>query len=216
MSWRTTAVLFLLLLLLAGYVYWESQRETAPATEPAPVAAVESERLVTGATDEDVRRLDISRREDGLAVSFSRDAGGHWVQTVPTTTQVISYTMEYAAGNLVTMTSRRSLPAGANPLAAYGLDNPAYQVTLAVEEADGRLIRYTFNLGDAVATGDGRYVQKQGDGRIHIVASFVFGSIIDLLDNPPLPEVEVEAAAEESPPPPVFEQQLDTTPESAP
>jgi hypothetical protein len=192
MSWRTTAVLFGLLLVLGGYVYWESRREVTPP-EPEPVAAaVESVRLVTGAGAEDVRRLDVSRREDGLTASFTREAGGLWTRTVPTTTQVISQTMEFAAGNLLTMTSRRTLPAGANPAAAYGLEEPAYQVVLAVADADERLIRHTFLLGDRLATGDGRYVQKRGDSSVYIVAGHVFDPVIDLLDSPPFPMPEVE------------------------
>jgi hypothetical protein len=213
MSWRTTAVLFGLLLILGGYVYWESRRESTPEPVQLPLAAAdESVRLVTGAGGEDVRRLEVSRREDGLAASFTREDDGHWTRTVPTTTQVISQTMEYAAGNLISVTSRRSFPAGSNPLAVYGLEEPSYQVVLVLAEADGRLIRHTFHLGDRVATADGRYVQKQGDSRIHIVAGYVFDSVIELLDNPPFPMPVEEQADEESPPlQPFFELQPEPT-----
>jgi hypothetical protein len=198
MSWRTTAVLFAVLLLLAGYVYWESRREATPAVEaPAAVAAVESVRLVTGVDAGDVRRLDVTRRADGLSVSFTRDQEGLWLQTVPTTTEVISHTMEFAAGNLVAVTSRRSFDPGSNPPAAYGLEEPAYQVVLAVADAGGRIVRYTFNLGDAVAGGDGRYVQVSGNQRVHIVPGYVFNSALDLLDNPPLPEPPEEEPSPE-------------------
>jgi hypothetical protein len=210
MSWRTTTILFALLLIVGGYVYWQNQQDAAPEPELSPVAEVaESVGLVTGAALEDVRRLEVSRREDGLAVSYTRDAEGVWSQTVPTMTQVISQTMEFAAGNLVTITSRRSLPAAANPLAAYGLEDPSYQIVLALLDVDGRLIRHTFYLGDTLATGDGRYVQKQGDARIHIVAGYVFDPVIELLDTPPVRNHEDE---QESPLQPFFELPPDPAP----
>ncbi|HEX6385880.1 MAG TPA: DUF4340 domain-containing protein [Anaerolineae bacterium] len=186
MSWRTTAILLVILLLLGGYVYYESQQE--PQVEPLPTPLPEPERaeLVTATIDE-VNRLEVTRLEDDVSASFSRDEAGDWFQTVPTHTAVISQTMNTQLTGLVNLRSNRTLPADANPLSAYGLDDPAYQIVLATTR-DERTVRTTLLVGNETPAGDAYYVQKRGDPRVHIVPIGVIQNMIDLLDNPPVPE----------------------------
>jgi hypothetical protein len=203
MSWRTTAVLFAILVILGGYVYWQNQQEpqATPVPTPAFGAVAEPVALMSGGVSiDDVRRLDLQRREDGATASFSRDDEGEWAQTTPTQTVVISYTMDSLAGSLTNLTSRRALPAGDNPLSAYGLENPAHQIDLVVEQPGGATVRHTLLVGDDTPGGDSVYVQKQGDRRIFVVAKYLLDNIIRVMDEPPVFEPE----AEEEPLPPVI------------
>lgn len=186
MSWRTTAILFVILVILGGYVYYQNQQE--PEVEPVATPLPEPERaeLVTATIDE-VNRLDVARLEDDVLASFSRDEAGDWFQTVPTNTAVISQTMNTQLTGLINLRSNRTLPADANPHSAYGLDDPAYQIVLATTR-DERTVRTTLLVGNETPAGDAYYVQKRGDPRVHIVPIGVIQNMIDLLDNPPVPE----------------------------
>lgn len=191
MNWRTTAALFVILVALAGVVYWQSRQETAndddAPTPPAPAA--ETTPLFPGVTAGDLLRLEVERAEDGAAVHFARQDDGAWVQTVPTTTMVISQTLESRAGSLLAVSSRRALPPDANPLSAYGLDQPGAAIVVAARRAnqDGseQVIRHTLHVGNQTPAEDGYYVQKVGDRRVHIVPLTAVDAVLGLIDDPP-------------------------------
>jgi hypothetical protein len=197
MSWRTTAVLFVVLLLVGGYVYYQSQQELAVEPLPTPLPQPEQADLVAATIDE-VNRLDVTRLEDAANASFSRNEAGDWFQTVPTNTEVISMTMNTQITGLASLRSSRTLPADANPLSTYGLDEPAYEIVLATTR-DERTVRTTLLVGNETPAGDANYVQKRGDPRVHIVPIGVIQNVIGLLENPPLPEPTPTAAVEETP-----------------
>jgi len=188
MSWRTTGILFLILLLLGGYVWWQQQQdapdEAADAfpTSPAPA---ENLPLFPNTVAEEVIRLEIVDLADNTTVTFLREADGRWYQTVPTYTEVISVTMSNHARNLANLTSRRVLPADANPLEAYGLDAPAYELIVVSQQGE-RVVRQRLLVGDATPTGDAYYTQKPGDGRVYLVAAFSLDNILNLRQNPPV------------------------------
>ncbi len=133
--------------------------------------------------------MEIERAEDGAAVHFERQDDGVWMQTVPTTTVAISRTLESSAGSLLSLSSRRTLSPDANPLSAYGLDQPAATIVVAVRRAgeDGseQTIRHTLLVGNQTPAEDGYYVQKVGDQRVHIISTTAVDTILGLIDDPP-------------------------------
>ncbi len=188
MSGRTTAVLFVILVLLAGYVYYQNQQEPAATPLPTPLPATpEQFSLFTNATIDQVTQLEIYRAEDGVTAVFGRDAQKNWVQTVPTTTQVISSTLELQTTGLINLRTTQSFAPELNPAAAYGLDIPDYTISLFASREDGATVRYHLLVGNKTPTGSGYYVQKEGDPRFHIVSVGVIQNMVALLDNPPIP-----------------------------
>ena len=183
MSWRTTGVLFLMLLVLGGIVYW--QQQAAGPTEPTPAPAsgagtfAETVPLLPDLTTDDVQRLEVSRTGSGDRRTYQQEEG-IWTQTVPTTTQVLSSTIVTALQSLLDAGSRRTLSPDANPLDAYGLAEPGSTIVIAARR-DGATARHTFYVGNLTPAGDAYYLQKAGDPRIHIVASFPINNILDLL-----------------------------------
>jgi hypothetical protein len=193
MNWRTTAVLFLIVLLLGGYVYYQSQQETELAATPTPAAPTpERVALITNASVEQIERLDITRIEEGTTASFQRNGRGNWTRTVPTTTQVISQTLNTHVTGLINLRSSRSLAPDLNPLSAYGLEEPAYEIVLVATGEGDRRLRYTLLVGDETPTGNSFYVQKRGDPQVYTVPKGSIENVIGLLDNPPLPEPTAE------------------------
>jgi hypothetical protein len=195
MSGRTLAILFVVALVLGGIVYFMSQQETDPSLVdpvggtfdpdatpiPSPTPPIN---LVRDTTINEVRRLEVTRLEDDFQVAFVREEDGSWFQVVPTDTMVISGTMESNVTRIVNMTSQTSLAADANPLTAYGLDNPQFEIVL-VAERDGNDVRHVFTIGSLTPTGDRYYAQKQGDPRIHVLLSATVESMTGLLEERP-------------------------------
>lgn len=188
MSWRTTGFLFLILVLVAGLVFWQNRQQQETETSstvaaPSPQAGAD---LFGNASVENVVRLDVATGAD-VSASFHRDESGSWSMTVPTSTQVISTTMANAVRGLISVGSRRTLPPEENPLQAYGLEQPQQQVTLAVQD-EGRIVRHLLSIGNETPTGDAYYVLKEGDRRVHLVAKSALDSVLDLAQTPPVPE----------------------------
>lgn len=188
MSWRTTGILFLILLVVGAAVLALQQRYAAEArATPTPPSAsfVEVVDLFGGLAAEDVARLEISRMEPEDSAVFAREEDSAWVQTVPTMTQVFSPTLTNHVTGLLNTRARRSFSAEGGDLAPYGLDSPQAIITLAVQR-DGDIIRYELALGNPTPTGDAYYVQRRGDPRVHLLSTVALDGLLGLLENVPL------------------------------
>ncbi|MEM7112283.1 MAG: DUF4340 domain-containing protein [Chloroflexota bacterium] len=197
MNWRTTAVLFLILVALGGYLYYDSQQEETAVDEEtiaeptvAAPAIDQTVPLLDGAIANDVRQLDITRAEDGVVATFSHDGLGDWQQVAPTAQAVLTTTLTTQVTGFINLTSNRVFSSTENPLSAYGLDAPAYTIGLNTLAGDGTSKAYTLSVGNETPTNNGYYVQKPGDPRVYVVAKGSVDNMINLIDNPPLPTEE--------------------------
>ncbi len=195
MSAKTLGILFIVLLLLGGAAYWQSQQE--PEADPTPTPAFSAPpapvELMPGTASENVISLAVTNLFSDTQRVFEQPEAGVWVQTVPTTTALITSTITGQISGLTRLSSRNAIEADANPLGAYGLDAPEHEITLRVSQ-DAGIVRHQFLIGDKTATGNGYYIQKSGDDRIHVVTTTNIGGIINLFNNPPFaqPEPEIE------------------------
>jgi hypothetical protein len=185
-SGRTTAILFVILLVVAGAAYYVSRQEPEVEETPTPAPTEATTVLISGITIEGVSRLELRHLAEEDAAVFVQEAGV-WSQSVPTQTQVISATMNSYLQGLVMLTSRRTLPTSAGEPADFGLDSPTYEIILSALDAGGQSIRFVLLVGDATAADDGYYVQRQGDPRVHIVNKSVLDNILNMLATPPIP-----------------------------
>ncbi len=190
MSWRTTAVLFVILLALGGYIFYQNQQEPEAAAETEPVGTLPPptpERFnLVRTTPENVQGLSVTRLADDTQAQFLRDEQGAWTQTVPTTTQVISQTMETYMAGMINMQTTRSFAGDENPLSTYGLDEPAYNISIAAIQDGVSIVRITLLIGNQTPTGSSYYVQLDGDPRVHLAPTGPIDNMINLIDNPPL------------------------------
>lgn len=187
MSGRTTGILFVVLLVVAGIAYLVSRQEPAveeTATPAVAVATPVTSSLISGLSIESVSRLEVNNLQEEDSAVFEHRATD-WFQTVPTQTQVMSATIDSYMQGMVILTSRRTLPSSAGEPADFGLDNPAYQIILSGRPVS-ETVRFTLLVGDATPADDGYYVQKQGDPRVHIVNKFVMDNLINLLESVPV------------------------------
>lgn len=194
MSWRTTGILFLVLLVVGAAVFLIERRpggEDEP-TATSPSSFVEATDLFDGVTVEEVVRLEIVQTEPADEALFERTEEGSWTQTVPTTTQVISTTLNNNVTGLLNTRATRSFSPEDGDLSPYGLDEPQATIVLAVEK-DGSVVRYELALGDAAPTGNATYVLKPGDPRVHLMSTFAFDRLLGLLENVPVPPTPTPA-----------------------
>lgn len=186
MNWRTTALLFVVLVVVAGAAYYVSRQEPEVEEMPTAVPTQATTVLISGITAEGVNQLEVRNLAEEDAAVFVQEAGV-WSQRVPTQTQVISTTMNSHLQGLVMLTSRRTLPTSAGEPADFGLDSPTYEITLSAQDAGGQSRRFVLLVGNATAADDGYYIQRQGDPRIHIVNKSILDNLINLLETPPVP-----------------------------
>jgi hypothetical protein len=188
MSLRTTAVLFVVLLAVAGAVLIFQPGTDGEALATATAAPfVEALELYEGAAVEDVVRLEIVQTASADEVLFERDGEGAWTQAVPTTTLVFSPTLTNQVAGLLNSSARRSFPAEGGNLEPYGLEEPAYTIVVAVER-EGSIVRYELALGSRTPTGDAYYTLKTGDPRVHLLSTAALEGLLRLLEYVPLPE----------------------------
>jgi hypothetical protein len=192
MSWRTTAALFVILLMVAALVVLQNQQDKAEGTPEVPTLTA-PRAIFPNISGSDIQRLDIERAEDGAIVSFERQENGmDWYQTVPTYTLAVSQTLTNRLSGLANIATRDNVLRGENPLSAYGLDEPAYTISFVVPE-EGRALRYRIFVGNETPTGDNYYVTKEGDPRVFVILKTPLDNIINFLDMPPVPEPTPEA-----------------------
>jgi hypothetical protein len=197
MNGRIFVILLVVAVILGAIVFFMSQEADDGTGADADATAIPSPtpqvNLVRDATIEDVLSLEVTRLEDDFQVAFVRHEDGNWSQVVPTDTMVISGTMESSVTRIVNMTSQSVLSAEANPLSAYGLDNPQFEIVLVTRRGEEN-VRHQFTIGNKTPTGDRYYAQKFGDPRIHILLSSTVDSLIGLLEERPIPTPTPETA----------------------
>ncbi len=191
MSGRTLGILIVVAVILGAVVYLMNQDEGVdtvvdPDATAVPVPTPQIN-LVRDTTITDVQRLEVTRLEDDFQVAFVREEDGNWFQIVPTDTMVISGTMDSNVTRIINMTSQSTLGAEVNPLSAYGLDEPQFEIVL-VAQRDGNNVRHVFIIGNKTPTNDRYYAQKQGDPRIHVLLSSTVESMTGLLEERPIAE----------------------------
>lgn len=189
MNWRTTGVLFLVLAAIIGYLVWDSrQAETAvePLATTAPLPPTPQRVTLLAADAAAISRVTVIDMSDASRVALSQTEPSVWEQVEPTPSEVISATVNTAVFGLANLTSTRSLSADANPLSAYGLDQPTYTIETLYRNESDQTLRVTLLIGAPVPTGSGYYVLKEGDPRVHIVPTGLIDNLVNLLTNPPL------------------------------
>lgn len=184
MSWRWTAVLFAILLILAAFLLLQNRQEGAEELTPIPTP-MPAVALLPEVNVENLQRLEISRASDSSTATFVHAEDGSWTRTVPTRTQVISQTMNTQLAGLLNLTAQSTLPEDANPLSAYGLDAPAHTIILVALQ-DGQAVRFTFLVGNETPTGAGYYLARQGNPAVRVVPKSPIDSTTGLLDSPPI------------------------------
>ncbi|MBN1978521.1 MAG: DUF4340 domain-containing protein [Anaerolineae bacterium] len=117
----------------------------------------------------------------GLQTTTVERSGMAWQVVAPMPGEADIIRLYNLADAIANMVSTRALDSA--DLVVFGLDEPAATVTLGLQNGT----TLTLEIGDQNPSLTDYYVQKEGDPRIHLVASTYIAGLLDLVDNPPYP-----------------------------
>jgi len=160
--------------LIGAAVYLNRQKDTAevevtPASEPSY--------LFSATTDGNPTSIEIKPAEGGETVRIARNAENAWALELPVEAEADQGLSEAAATQISALEILD--PIDADP-AIFGLDNPAYVITL---EFDGGK-KHTLEVGDSTPTNKGYYVRIDSD-KMMIVDLSGIDSLLQLAAFPP-------------------------------
>ena len=185
---RQTWVLLVVFLAMIGLAflwtgYQNNQRKSHPTASPTPTQFLFT---LDSAT---VASLKITDNAGGKVVMVSRNTTGQWVLVEPQAEYTDIASVEAAVTQLASLQVTSSLAAADN-LAEFGLDKPAYTITVNVN-GGGQLLA---QVGSATATNSGYYVLVPG-GVPQIVSKYSLDALLKLLTNPPVATATVAPTA---------------------
>jgi hypothetical protein len=169
----TWIAVLLLIALIEFAVYFNREKEKAVTDEATPVSETT---YIFNAEDGVVSSIEIKPTE-GDAVKVARNAENAWAIVLPAEAEADQGLVEAAATQITALRVISTI--NGNP-EIFGLDNPAYIIT--IEFKDGK--KRTLEVGDTTPTNNGYYVSVDKD---KIVKSDLRGidSLLQLAAFPP-------------------------------
>ena len=187
MKFRGLLVAVVVLLILAGVLYWSEHRKTPETTATATPASPAILKLDPAA----VTSLTLKQR-GAQPVTLVRSGATNWQITAPEAFPADSGVVSAMLSSLAPLTSERLVEDKATDLSQFGLTDPTLE--LDVTTKDNKTSRLL--LGDDTPAGDATYVALAGDPRLFTAASYLKTSLnkslTDLRDKRLLP---VDAAS---------------------
>lgn len=173
---RSTWILLVIFLALAGLMYYLNQKEPTASeeAEATPVPLVEY--LITE-NDGLPTSIDI-QSDSGDKVHIERSEAGEWVLKQPIEAEADQGSAEAAASQL---TSLRIVSRPEVAPADAGLIRPSYRMTVELTGGTVRDVR----IGDPTPTESGYYTSFVGSDEVLIVSKTGLDSLLMLVTSPP-------------------------------
>jgi hypothetical protein len=187
MKFRGLLAAVVVLLILAGVLYWSEHRKTPETASTATPASPAILKLDPAA----ITSITVKQR-GAPPVTLVRSGAANWQIIAPSAFPADSSVVSAMLSSLAPLISQRLVEDKAADLSQYGLTDPALE--LDVTTKDNKTTRLL--LGDDTPTGDATYVALAGDPRLFTAASYLKTSLnkslTDLRDKRLLP---VDAAS---------------------
>jgi hypothetical protein len=180
MNTRTTVVLLIILIALGGYVFWFGDDGTTETDSDLPTPQAQQRVPVLALDPAAVQALQITS-SGGQQVSLARGQNG-WTITAPAPNSADTGRVTTVITQLATLEATRIITPTDQNLAPYGLDNPAYTVTLL--GAGGELAR--LRLGGSNLNNTATYVQRNMEPTIYLVNNFTLDTLRTWTTRPPV------------------------------
>jgi hypothetical protein len=182
MKFRGLLIAAVVLLVLAGVLYWSEHRKTPDTATPAADASP----AILKIDPATVASLTLTQK-GAPPVTLVRSGSAQWQITAPNAYPADSSTVSGMLSNLAPLTSQRVVEDQSSNLAQFGLSDPSVELDIT-----GKNNKTThLLLGDDTPTGDAVYVAVAGDPRIFTAASYtktsLNKSLSDLRDKRLLP-----------------------------
>jgi hypothetical protein len=172
MKFRGLILAALVLIVLAGFLYWSDHKKATETSKPAettPVVLKVDEAAITGLT---------IKKKDEAPVVLARTDSNNWKITQPGSFGADQAIVGSALHYLSSMTSIRVVEDKGSNLKTYGLDPPAAEVNISEKNGQHKVL-----IGDETPTGGAVYVAVGGDPRVYTVSSFLKTGVVKTLDE---------------------------------
>jgi hypothetical protein len=186
-TWIILAI-FVVLLIAAFYLI-NSPGKLKPGPTLTPTATTPAQMLFDLA-GRAVSALDVSSGQ-GKTVSLARETEG-WTLLEPKSDSIDVASVESALSQLTAVRIVSTLETTAD-LAAYGLDQPAYTISITLDDGS----QQTVWVGSATPTGSGYYV-RVGENSPQVANKYGLDAVIEFLVTPPVPTPTVAPTQSEA------------------
>ena len=184
MNFRNTVILVVIaVVVVAGVYFTEGRRDTSQ--DAAKTSSGQSGQVL------DLKAADVTRLtvadNSGKAVEVTK-SGDAWTLTAPSQGPADSPRVDSAVQQLAGTKASRKIEAKDVDKAAFGLDKPAYIITLGTTAGDK-----TLTVGGQTPDKSSDYVQKADDPAAYLLSTFTVSAATDMLSRPPLPPTPAPA-----------------------
>ena len=173
MKFRNTAILLVILAILAVVVVWETRRG------PAGESPQEKAKWVFTLGRDDVSELEV--KDGDQSVYLARGGMGDWfigaIGGPPADTARINGLLD----SVVNLKSTRVITDTSVGLAAFGLDNPPVQVRLGLTEGKKEVLL----IGNKNPQETSYYAQRQGSPNVYLISTSLVDDLKKLVSEPP-------------------------------
>jgi Domain of unknown function (DUF4340) len=164
MKIRGLTIAALVLLVLAGFLYWSEHHK--PAEESSKISA-DSPPSILKLDQSLITRLEL-KKKDAEAVQLSRTGSGDWQITAPTQLRADQGSVSGILSTLSSLNSERLVENKAADLKPFGLDQPSLEVDITQKDKQSKKLL----LGDDTPASSGVYAALAGDPRVFTIATY--------------------------------------------
>jgi len=168
MKTRGLLAAVIVLLALAGGIYWSNYKTKTQAAKPATDAAPK----ILSIPQDQIKEVRIKKTGADTTVLRKGD-DGKWQLIEPQPLRADQDAANSLVSTLSNLNADKLVEDKAADLSAYGLNSPILDIT--VLKKDGKT--QDFDLGDDTPTNSGAYAKLAGDAHVYTVASFVKTSL---------------------------------------
>jgi hypothetical protein len=173
MKFRNTAILLVILAILAVVAVWETHRG------PAGESPQEKAKWVFTLGRDDVSEFEV--KDGSQSVFMARGGTGDWfigaIGGPPADTARINSVLD----SVVSLKSTRVITDTSVGLAAFGLDNPPVQARLGLGEGKNEVLF----IGNENPQGTSYYAQRQGSPNVYLISTSLVDDLKKLVSEPP-------------------------------
>jgi hypothetical protein len=177
MRFRGLLIAAAVLLILAGGVIWSNRQKKAEESKPSDT----SPKIVSIPQDQ-VSQLTF-KRKDAPETVLKRTAANKWEMVAPQNYPVDQDAVSGVVSALNPLTANQVVDDKPSNLAAFGLAQPAFELTVSGKDGKTRRIE----IGDEVPTGGDVYVKLASDPKVYTISSYTKSaldkSVSDLRDK---------------------------------
>jgi hypothetical protein len=173
MKFRNTAILLVILALLAVVAVWETHRG------PAGESPQEKAKWVFTLSRDDVGEFEV--KDGSQSIYLALGGMGDWfigaIDGPPADTARVNSLLD----SVVNLKSTRVITDTSVGLAAFGLDNPPVEVRLGLTEGKKEVLL----IGNKNPQGISYYAQRQGSPNVYLISTSLVDDLKKLVSEPP-------------------------------